>query len=171
MKDELERLKKKISDLTPGTGEYERTLSEIERVFKLVRQDDLDTDRRIREQRQLELDEKKFQHEQAKFEQQLEDNAKRTEFEKEKFEFEKAKFDHQVEEDYKRNTLDEEKVRNEAAENEYEHSIRYTGRQIGRRVIELVAETTCTAVLIGLIGNIEQTSILSKTAMMFVRKH
>lgn len=170
MKNELDRLKTKLSGLTPGTEEYERTLSEIERVTKLVRQEELDVDKRIREQKQLELDEKKFQHEQAKFEQQLEDNAKRAEFETKKFEFEKAKFEHQVEEDHKRNTLEEEKARNEAAEREYEHSVRYTGRQITKRIVELVAETACTAVLIGFIKNAEQSTILSKTALMFVNK-
>lgn len=177
MKDELERLKKKIAELTPGTEEYERTLSEIERVTKLVRQEDLDTDKRIREQKQLELDEKRFQHEQMKFEQQLEDNGKKEafeqqkfEFEQKKFEFEQQKFNHQSEVDEKKLKLEEEKIEYDEAEREYEHGVRYTGRQIVKRVIELTAETACTAVLIGLIGNLEQTTILSKTAMAFVKK-
>lgn len=177
MRQELERLKKELANKTPGTQEYNDILGEIEKVNRIVRQDELDADKRVSEQHHMELEEKKFQHEQAKFETQIESDARkeafdkeRFEFEQKKFEFEQEKFQQQTKIDEEKIELDKERLQFDAETSEYQSSTRYTTRQIVRRCIELGAETACTGFLVSLIGNFEQTSILSKTAMMFVRK-
>lgn len=178
MRQELERLKKELATKTPGTQEYNDILGEIEKVNRIVRQDELDADKRVREQHEMELDSKKFQHEQMKLENQIEFDAKRMDFETEKFEFEQKKFEFEQEKFQRQQTIDEEKIeldkerlQFDEATSEYQNSKRYTTRQIVKRCIELTAETACTGFLVILIGNFEQTSILSKTAMMFVRRH
>ena len=177
MRKELERLKEKLESLEPGTEPYNKVLAEYKEIYRIVRQTEIDEDKRINDAHHRELEEKKFQHDQEKFENQLESDAKkeafdkeRFEFEQKKFEFEEKKFQHQAEVDSKRIELDAEKLKFDEEEREYETSTRYTGRQITRRIIELGAETVCTGFLVTLIGNFEQTSILSKTAMMFVRR-
>lgn len=177
MKNELNRLKERLTTLEPGTEQYNKVLAEYKELYRIIRQTEIDEDKRINDAHHRTLEEKRFQHDQVKFENQLEVDAKkeafdkeRFEFEQRKFEFEQQKFEHQAEVDSKRIELDEEKLKFDEEEREYETSTRYTGRQITRRIIELGAETICTGVLISLIGNLEQTSILSKTAMMFVRK-
>lgn len=177
MRQELERLKENLELLEPGTEPYNKVLFEYKELYRICRQMEIDEDKRVSDAHHRELEEKKFQHDQVKFENQIEADAKkeafdkeRFEFEQRKFEFEQEKFQHQAEVDSKRIELDEEKLKFDEEEREYEASPRYTGRQITRRIIELGAETVCTGVLISLIGNFEQTSILSKTAMMFIRK-
>lgn len=178
MRQELERLKKELAIKTPGTQEYNDILSEIEKVNRIVRQDELDADKRVSEQHHMELEEKKFQHSQEEFEYKIDSDAKKETFEKErfefeqrKFEFEQQKFERQSEIDEEKIELDKERLQFDEATSEYQSSTRYTTRQIVRRCGELVAETACTGFLVCLIGNFEQTSILSKTAMMFVRRH
>lgn len=177
MRNELDRLKRELESLDPGTQSYNKVLNEYKELYRIIRQTEIDEDKRINDAHHRELEEKKFQHEQAKFEKSIEDDAKkeafdreRFEFEQKKFEFEQQKFQHQTETDSKRIELDEKKLKFEEEARAYESSPRYTGRQIVKRIIELSAETACTGVLIGLIGYREETSILSKTAMMFIKK-
>ena len=71
MRQELERLKEKLESLEPGTEQYNKVLAEYKEIYRIVRQTEIDEDKRINDAHHRELEEKKFQHDQVKFENQL----------------------------------------------------------------------------------------------------